>query len=128
MVVKPLKKWKLGTFVPVTQLLASELVTNAIRYAEGPVTLRLICEDTLVCEVADSAPALPHLWYAADDDERGRGLQIVSRLSHRWGTRRTPTGKVVWCEQQIPRPEPKRTSSRVPWNVNGGPGNQQAAL
>jgi serine phosphatase RsbU (regulator of sigma subunit) len=114
LIIKPLKKWKLGTFVPITQLLASELVTNAIRYAEGPVTLRLICEDTLVCEVADSAPALPRLWDAAGDDERGRGLQIVSRLSHRWGSRRTPTGKVVWCEQQIPRPEPARTSPRVP--------------
>ena len=128
MVIKPLKKWKLGTFVPITQLLASELVTNAIRYAEGPVTLRLICEDTLVCEVADSAPALPRLWDAAGDDERGRGLQIVSRLSHRWGTRRTPTGKVVWCEQQIPRPQPKRTLSRVPWNLNGGSGNEQVTL
>jgi serine phosphatase RsbU (regulator of sigma subunit) len=105
LVIKPLKKWKLGTFVPITQLLVSELVTNAIRYAEGPVTLRLICENTLVCEVADSSPALPRLWEAAGDDERGRGLQIVSRLSHRWGSRRTPTGKVVWCEQQLPRPE-----------------------
>jgi serine phosphatase RsbU (regulator of sigma subunit) len=114
LVIKPLKKWKLGTLVPLTQLLASELVTNAIRYAEGPVTLRLICEDTLVCEVADSAPALPRLWDVAGDDERGHGLQIVSRLSHRWGSRRTPTGKVVWCEQQIPRPGPGGTLSRVP--------------
>jgi serine phosphatase RsbU (regulator of sigma subunit) len=123
LVIKPLKKWKLGTFVPITQLLASELVTNAIRYAEGPVTLRLICEDTLVCEVADSAPALPRLWDVAGDDERGRGLQIVSRLSHRWGSRRTPTGKVVWCEQQIPRPGPEGRSSRAPWNFNGDSGN-----
>jgi serine phosphatase RsbU (regulator of sigma subunit) len=114
LVSKPLKKWRLGAFVPTTQLLASELVTNAIRYAEGSVTLRLICEDTLVCEVADSSPALPRLWEAAGDDERGRGLQIVSRLSHRWGSRRTPTGKVVWCEQQIPRPGPRGTPSRAP--------------
>jgi serine phosphatase RsbU (regulator of sigma subunit) len=114
LVIKPLKKWQLGALVPITQLLASELVTNAIRYAKGPVTFRLICEDTLVCEVADSAPALPRLWDASGDDERGHGLQIVSRLSHRWGSRRTPAGKVVWCEQQIPRPGPERTLSRVP--------------
>jgi len=113
LVIKPLRKWQLGTFVPITQLLASELVTNAIRYAEGSVTLRLICEDTLVCEVADSSPALPRMRDAAGDDERGRGLQIVSRLSHRWGSRRTPTGKVVWCEQQIPRPEPEGMLSGV---------------
>jgi serine phosphatase RsbU (regulator of sigma subunit) len=104
LVIKPLEKWQLDTFVPITQLLVSELVTNAIRYAEGPVTLRLICEDTLVCEVADSSSALPQLRDAAGDDEPGRGLQIVSRMSHRWGSRRTPAGKVVWCEQQIPRP------------------------
>jgi serine phosphatase RsbU (regulator of sigma subunit) len=104
LVIKPLEKWQLGTFVPITQLLVSELVTNAIRYAQGPVTLRLICQDTLVCEVADSSPALPQLRDAAGDDEPGRGLQIVSRLSHRWGSRRTPAGKVVWCEQQIPAP------------------------
>jgi serine phosphatase RsbU (regulator of sigma subunit) len=128
LIIKPLKKWKLGAFVPVTQLLASELVTNAIRYAEGPVTLRLICEDTLVCEVADSAPALPRLWDAAGDDERGRGLQIVSRLSHRWGSRRTPTGKVVWCEQQIPRSRPGARLSRVPWNLDGGSADQQVIL
>jgi serine phosphatase RsbU (regulator of sigma subunit) len=126
LVIKPLEKWQLDTFVPITQLLASELVTNAIRYAEGSVTLRLICEDTLVCEVADSSPALPRLWDAAGDDERGRGLQIVSRLSHRWGSRRTPTGKVVWCEQQIPRPEPGATLSRAPYNFSRGSGNNQA--
>jgi serine phosphatase RsbU (regulator of sigma subunit) len=124
LVIKPLKKWKLAAMVPTTQLLASELVTNAIRYAEGPVTLRLICEDTLACEVADSAPALPRLWDASGDDERGHGLQIVSRLSQRWGARRTPTGKVVWCEQQIPRPQPKRTLSRATRNPDGGSGNR----
>jgi len=102
LLAEPLEKWQLASLVPATQLLASELVTNAIRYAEGPVTLRLIQERTLVCEVADLSSALPRLRHAAGDDECGHGLQIVSRLSHRWGTRRTPTGKVVWCEQEIP--------------------------
>ena len=51
---------------------------------------------------------------AARDDERGRGLQIVSRLSARWGARRTSTGKVVWCEQSFPR-------------ANNGPGDEVAA-
>jgi two-component sensor histidine kinase len=93
--------------VATTQLLASELVTNAIRYAEGPVTLRLIKEGALVCEVQDNSPALPRLLHAAKDDERGRGLQIVSKLSGRWGSRRTPAGKVVWCEQPFPRNDEK---------------------
>jgi serine phosphatase RsbU (regulator of sigma subunit) len=100
-----LEKWELAGLVPATQLLASELVTNAIRYAAGPVTLRLIREDVLTCEVADSSPALPRLRLGArEDDEFGRGLQIVSRVAHRWGARRTRGGKVVWCEQLLPRP------------------------
>jgi len=103
LVSEPLEKWDLASMVPTTQLLVSELVTNAIRYTPGPVTLRLLLERTLTCEIADSSPALPRLRYAARDDESGRGLQIVSQLSQRWGARRTTAGKVVWCEQRFPR-------------------------
>jgi len=102
LVSEPLEKWGLASLLPTTQLLVSELVTNAIRYTHGPVTLRLILERTLTCEIADTSPALPRMKYAARDDESGRGLQIVSQLSLRWGARRTPGGKVVWCEQQLP--------------------------
>jgi serine phosphatase RsbU (regulator of sigma subunit)/anti-sigma regulatory factor (Ser/Thr protein kinase) len=102
LVREPLERWELDSLLPVTQLLVSELVTNAIRYTEGDVTLRLVLENSLTLEVLDSSPALPRLRHAARDDERGRGLQIVSQLSHRWGARRTPSGKVVWCEQLLP--------------------------
>ncbi len=103
LVAEPLAKWELADLLPTTQLLVSELVTNAVRYTSGPVTLRLILERTLTCEVADTSPSLPRLKYAARDDESGRGLQIVSQIASRWGARRTSTGKVVWCEQQLPR-------------------------
>jgi serine phosphatase RsbU (regulator of sigma subunit) len=103
LVIEPLEKWQLASLVPTTQLLVSELVTNAIRYTQGPVTLRLVLERALTCEIADSSPVLPRMRYAARDDESGRGLQIVSQLSLRWGARRTPGGKIVWCEQQLPR-------------------------
>ncbi len=103
LVTEPLEKWDLASLLPTTQLLVSELVTNAIRYTNGPVTLRLVLERTLTSEIADSSSALPRMRYAAGDDESGRGLQIVSQLSLRWGARRTPGGKVVWCEQQLPR-------------------------
>jgi serine phosphatase RsbU (regulator of sigma subunit) len=99
LVKEPLERWDLADLLPTTQLLVSELVTNAIRYTPGPVTLRLIQEGSLVCEVLDSSPALPRLRSAAGDDEGGRGLQVVSQLSHRWGARRVAGGKVVWCEQ-----------------------------
>jgi serine phosphatase RsbU (regulator of sigma subunit) len=102
LVKEPLERWNLTDLLPTTQLLVSELVTNAIRYTPGPVTLRLIQEETLVCEVLDSSPALPRLRNAARDDEGGRGLQVVSLLSHRWGARRVAAGKVVWCEQLPP--------------------------
>jgi anti-sigma regulatory factor (Ser/Thr protein kinase) len=99
---EPLKRWGLEDLIPTTELLVSELVTNAVRYSRGDVTLRLVNERALVCEVLDNSAALPRLRQAGGDDENGRGLQVVRQLSHRWGARRTATGKVVWCAQQLP--------------------------
>src|SRR5215468_4172563 len=99
----PLKRWGLEDLVPVTELLVSELVTNAIKYAKGEIRLRLVLEsDSLVCEVHDSSPALPRVLQVDRDAENGRGLHVVSQLAARWGARRTHAGKVVWCEQTVP--------------------------
>jgi serine phosphatase RsbU (regulator of sigma subunit)/anti-sigma regulatory factor (Ser/Thr protein kinase) len=100
---RPLRRWGLDDLIPVTELLVSELVTNAVRYAQGPIGLRLVLENGLVCEVFDDSAALPRLRYPGVEDERGRGLQVVSQLTQRWGARRTPSGKVVWCELALPR-------------------------
>ncbi len=101
---EPLKRWGLEDLIPSTELLVSELVTNAIKYsAEGETTLRLILEPaSLVCEVHDTSPALPRVLQVDMDAESGRGLHVVSQFAQRWGTRRTPAGKVVWCEQPVP--------------------------
>ncbi len=99
---RPLRKWGLAELQPVVELLVSELVTNAVRYAQGKVGLRLILEDGLVCEVLDDSAALPRLRHPDADDERGRGLQVVSQVAQRWGARRSLTGKVVWCELPLP--------------------------
>ena len=99
---EPMERWGLKDMIPVTELLVSELVTNALRYSPGPVTLRLVREGALVCEVGDNSAALPRLRQAGRDDENGRGLQVVSQFAQRWGARRTRTGKVVWCEQPLP--------------------------
>ena len=102
LVRRRLRRWGLAELIPIAELLASELVTNAVRYAHGAIALRLVREGGLVCEVLDDSAALPRLRHAGDDDERGRGLQVVSQLAQRWGARRTPTGKVVWCELPLP--------------------------
>jgi hypothetical protein len=102
MITEPMKRWGLEDLVPTTELLVSELVTNAVRYSRGDVTLRLVNEKALVCEVLDNSAALPRLRQTNGEDESGRGLQVVRQLSKRWGARRTPSGKVVWCEQPLP--------------------------
>ncbi|MGW1596215.1 ATP-binding protein, partial [Streptomyces sp. NPDC002343] len=76
-------------------------VTNAVRYASRPVTLRLLRTDVLRCEVGDDVPQLPRLQPASVIDEAGRGLNVVNRLAQRWGVTRLSTGKVVWFE--LPR-------------------------
>jgi serine phosphatase RsbU (regulator of sigma subunit)/anti-sigma regulatory factor (Ser/Thr protein kinase) len=99
----PLKRWGLEDLIDSSELLVSELVTNAIRYANGEILLRLILEpDCLTCEVHDASPALPRVLQADKDAENGRGLHVVSLMASKWGVRRTAGGKVVWCEQQIP--------------------------
>ncbi|MBV9793060.1 MAG: SpoIIE family protein phosphatase [Actinobacteria bacterium] len=102
---EPMERWGLEDMIPITELLVSELVTNALRYSPGAVTLRIVREGALVCEVGDNSAALPRLRQAGRDDENGRGLQVVSQFASRWGARRTRTGKVVWCEQPLPGPE-----------------------
>jgi serine phosphatase RsbU (regulator of sigma subunit)/anti-sigma regulatory factor (Ser/Thr protein kinase) len=97
-----LGKWELTEWSHTTELLVSELVTNALAYASGEVSLRLILDRALVCEVYDDAAAMPRLRNADDDDESGRGLHVVSQLAQRWGTRRTPAGKAVWFELPLP--------------------------
>lgn len=101
---RPLRRWGLTELVPIAELLVSELVTNAVRYAQGKIGLRLVLEGALVCEVVDESAALPRLRHADDSDERGRGLQVVSQLAQRWGARRAASGKVVWCELPLPLP------------------------
>ncbi|MEU9079772.1 SpoIIE family protein phosphatase [Kitasatospora sp. NPDC048538] len=96
-----LTAWGLEDLAFVTELVVSELVTNAIRYATGPIRLRLIKNQTLTCEVSDGSSTSPHLRRARLSDEGGRGLLLVAQLTERWGTRYTHTGKTIWAEQPI---------------------------
>ncbi|MFG2127847.1 SpoIIE family protein phosphatase [Streptomyces sp. NPDC048751] len=97
-----LLSWGLEALVDTAELLVSELVTNALRYGEGEIRLRLLLDRTLVCEVWDSGLVQPRRRRARDTDEGGRGLQLVGLLSAAWGSRRTPHGKTVWFELPLP--------------------------
>ncbi|MEO3749353.1 SpoIIE family protein phosphatase [Streptomyces sp. B6B3] len=97
-----LVEWGLESAIFVTELIVSELVTNAIRHAEAPIQFRLIHDRSLICEVSDSSSTAPHLRRARSFDEGGRGLLLVAQLTQRWGTRQTSGGKVIWAEQALP--------------------------
>ncbi|MFF7476961.1 SpoIIE family protein phosphatase [Streptomyces sp. NPDC008092] len=100
-VLDKLEEWGLSDQSFVTELIVSELVTNAIRYGGGPIGLRLIRDDVLICEVWDGSSTSPRLRRARTTDEGGRGLFLVAQLASRWGTRYTADGKVIWTEQQL---------------------------
>ncbi|MGY4274484.1 GAF domain-containing protein [Streptomyces sp. WAC04189] len=101
-VTRRLADWGLDELAFTTELILSELVTNAIRYGGETVQVRVVRDRSLICEVFDSSSTSPHLRYAAMTDEGGRGLFLVAQLAERWGTRYTPAGKVIWAEQPIP--------------------------
>ncbi|MEU2713169.1 SpoIIE family protein phosphatase [Streptomyces sp. NPDC007205] len=101
---RQLAEWGLEELAFTTELVVSELVTNAIRHAEGPIRLRLIRDRALICEVSDSGATAPHLRHPRTTDEGGRGLLLVSQFTQGWGTRFVPGGKVIWAEQSLTDP------------------------
>lgn len=97
-----LEHWGLPNLIPSAELLASELVTNACRYATRPIGVRLIWTDVVLFEVTDDDHRLPVLRSPTATDEGGRGLHIVAELAERWGSSRVAGGKTVWFALKIP--------------------------
>jgi anti-sigma regulatory factor (Ser/Thr protein kinase) len=101
-----LRTWGLDPLGDVAALLVSELVTNALRHATGPIGVRLVrpagSAAPLLVEVSDPLPDPPRERTARTDDENGRGLQLVAHSSRRWGTRPADSGKTVWFELAVP--------------------------
>ncbi|WEO93486.1 SpoIIE family protein phosphatase [Streptomyces sp. FXJ1.172] len=104
-----LTEWGLEQVAFTAELILSELITNAIRYGTEPIAVRLLrtmpaespAAGTLILEVSDGSSTSPRLRRAKVTDEGGRGLFLVARFAERWGTRYTPTGKVIWAEQSL---------------------------
>ncbi|MET8807450.1 SpoIIE family protein phosphatase [Streptomyces sp. NPDC004546] len=97
-VSEQLTAWGLDELGFTAELVVSELVTNALRYGQPPIRLRLINDSTLLCEVSDDSNTTPHLRRARVFDEGGRGLLLVAQIARRWGTRQARRGKTVWAE------------------------------
>jgi anti-sigma regulatory factor (Ser/Thr protein kinase) len=98
-------EWKLTEIADDAELVASELLTNAVRASrrpDGPVpaiSLRLHTDDTsLLIEVGDHNAEEPALMHSDNDAIGGRGLLLVNALSARWGWQFTGySHKTVWA-------------------------------
>jgi PAS domain S-box-containing protein len=94
---KALTSWDCTEAADDAPLLLSEILTNAVQYAQGPIGLHVCRTDTeLTVEVSDRSPHLPQPRPAAEDEESGRGLILVRALADSWGARPTDEGKTTW--------------------------------
>lgn len=119
-----LSGWGLEEAAFTAELVVSELVTNAYRYGGGtPVTLRVIRDRGLICEVSDSSNTAPHLRRALTTDEGGRGLFLVAQLTERWGTRYSRDGKTVWTEFPLPVAAHGHSATAPDGAITRGPGD-----
>jgi anti-sigma regulatory factor (Ser/Thr protein kinase) len=102
------REWGLADLASTAELLASELVTNAVQASERlriradvpavhVVRLWLVSDQiSMVIHVWDASEEMPVRCQATPDEERGRGLLLVDSLGKEWGAYRKPVGKVVW--------------------------------
>ncbi|MEU5717837.1 ATP-binding protein [Streptomyces sp. NPDC020403] len=123
-----LHQWGMADAVgDVAVLLVSELVTNSLRYASGPIGVRMVRPRPggqgpgpgpdappgtapavesgprgLLVEVSDPVPDPPTERSAGPDDETGRGLRLMACSARRWGIRHGKSGKTVWFELPLP--------------------------
>ncbi|MEV0279066.1 SpoIIE family protein phosphatase [Streptomyces sp. NPDC050610] len=95
--LRVLREWGLAALEDTAPLLVSELLTNAVCHAGGPIGLRMWLSDReLGVEVSDGSSPRPRARLAAATEECGRGLILVEALADAWGTRPEVTGKAVW--------------------------------
>ncbi|MFD1659256.1 PAS domain S-box protein [Streptomyces caeni] len=99
---RTLATWGCAKTADDARLLLSEVLTNAVRHAQGPIGMHVCRTDTdLTVEVSDRSPHLPRPRLAAEDDESGRGLFLVRALAADWGVRPTDDGKTTWFSLKL---------------------------
>ncbi|MFE5136410.1 SpoIIE family protein phosphatase [Streptomyces fagopyri] len=106
MIRAAVRAWGAAERADEIELVADELITNALMHTEGPaiVTLRVLSgpDRRLRVEVEDSSSALPRRREAGVSGVSGRGLLLVDRLADVWGVEARGGGKCVWCEFLVP--------------------------
>ncbi|MEV6662350.1 SpoIIE family protein phosphatase [Streptomyces nigra] len=106
MIRAAVRAWSAGDRADEIELVADELITNALMHTEGAavVTLRVLAgtERRLRVEVEDSSSALPRRREAGESGVSGRGLLLVDLLTDVWGVEARGGGKAVWCEFVVP--------------------------
>ncbi len=91
--------WRCDELVQNALLVVSELVSNAVFHAGGPVEVALALGPVAVrIEVRDTGQGTPEVLDPDRHRRGGRGLHILTELASWWGIRPTPDGKVVWAE------------------------------
>ena len=94
-----LTRFRRDDLSPDAVLLASELVTNTVEHAGGPIVITATYVDnTLRVEVHDTRPEPPSLRPLTATDETGRGLHLVHLIANQWATTPEPDGKTIWFE------------------------------
>jgi anti-anti-sigma factor len=97
--------WGLAGSATPAEILASELVTNAVRHAGTVIDLRITLRDQqLRVSVHDRTGELARLQAPAESDDHGRGLLIVDSVATGWGNVPVPDGKVVWASLWVTPP------------------------
>jgi anti-sigma regulatory factor (Ser/Thr protein kinase) len=99
-------EWGLAHLADTAELLASEMVTNAVqasgslRTADTPIVRIIVATDreSLVIRVWDGSKEMPVRRQAWPSDQSGRGLMIIDALSTDWGACREADGKIVWAK------------------------------